>query len=161
YAVRDEIVALGFDGMLRRWRDGTVTAVGCGASKPLAALAISGKGTWLVVGEAGFIARSPDGQWFSKVASGVDADLEAIQMLPDGRLLAVGDHGTILISADEGRSWHPLPHELGTPHLRLLRRFGRGLLIGGDLGMVIRLAPPGDATWSERVNLFAAARTLD
>jgi photosystem II stability/assembly factor-like uncharacterized protein/tetratricopeptide (TPR) repeat protein len=154
FPVRDEIVALGHDGQLRRWRDGQVKTVACGATRPLTWLTVTNKGTWIVVGDAGFIARSPDGQWYSRVTSSVDVDLESIFTMPDGRLVVVGDQGQILISADDGRTWRKVANELGTSHLWSIERFGRGVLIGGDHGLIVKLAPPGDATWSERHNVF-------
>jgi hypothetical protein len=126
HAVRDEIVALGFDGQLRRWRAGKVIAVPCGATRPLADLAVTGKGTWIVVGDDGFIARSPDGQWFSRAGSGVDADLEAIGGLPDGSLIAAGGRGVILRSADDGRTWSGVESGIGERDLWSIARFGGG-----------------------------------
>jgi suppressor of fused len=160
-AVRDEIVALGFDGKLRRWQGGKVSVVACGASKPLTGLAVTPRNTWIAVGDGGFIARSPDGQWYSKVASGTDVDLEAIRTLADGRIVIVGDRGHMLLSADDGRTWKPLASSLGAVHLWSLARFGNGLLIGAERGQIARLAPPGETTWSERVNVFAAQHRLD
>ena len=159
-AVRDEICALGFDGKLRRWLDGKVTEVGTGATKPLTGLVLT-KGNWVVTGDGGFIGRSPDGTWFSRVASGVEVDLEAIAMLADGRLIVVGDRGQVLLSSDEGRTWKQVPNELGLVHLWTVKRFGGGVLIGGDEGVIVKLAPPGDATWSDRVDLFGGAKPLD
>ena len=154
-AVRDEIVALGADGQLRRWRAGAVGAVSCGAARPLAGLAITGEGAWIVVGAGGLVARSPDGQAFAPAdAGGVDADLDAVCVLPGGALAAVGDRGVILRSADDGRTWQALPRSLGEGRLRALGRFGEGALIGGDGGLIGRLAPPDDATWSERAEAF-------
>jgi suppressor of fused len=155
HAVRDEIVALGFDGQLRRWRAGKVASVPCGAARPLTDLAVTGKGTWIVVGDGGFVARSPDGQWFSRAGSGVDVDLEAIDALPDGSLIAVGGRGVILRSADDGRTWSAVESGIGARDLWSIARFGGGVLIGGDGGLVVRLAPPDDATWRDRADAFA------
>ena len=114
-----------------------------------------GEGAWIVVGAGGFVARSPDGQAFAPAdAGGVDADLDAVCVLPGGALVAVGDRGVILRSADDGRSWRALPRSLGEGRLRALGRFGEGALIGGDGGLIGRLAPPDDATWSERADAF-------
>jgi len=161
FAVRDDIVALGFDGKLRRWRDGKATTINTGATRPLTWLTVSPKGTWLVVGDGGFVARSPDGQWFSRVAVTTDADLEAIHAMGDGTLVVVGARGTILISSDEGRTWKPYEHTLGDVHLWSIERFGGGILIGGDGGLIVKLAPPGDATWAGRIDLFAGEAKLD
>jgi suppressor of fused len=153
-AVRDEIVALGYDGLVRRWRAGQVVAVPCGATKPLTGLAITTQGTWVVVGDGGFIARSPDGLRYSRVDAGAEVDLEAVSALPDGSLIAVGGRGTILRSIDDAHTWSEVPHQLGRHHLWSIGRFGQGVLIGGDGGLVARLAPPDDTTWRERVESF-------
>jgi photosystem II stability/assembly factor-like uncharacterized protein/tetratricopeptide (TPR) repeat protein len=161
HAVRDEIVALGYDGLIRRWRAGEVAAVPCGATRPLTGLAITNQGTWVVVGGRGFIARSPDGQQYSRVKAGVDFDLEAICVVPDGSLVAVGGRGTILRSDDDARTWREVPHQLGDHHLWSIGRFGEGVLIGGDGGLVVRLAPPDDVTWRERVESFEVSPLED
>jgi tetratricopeptide (TPR) repeat protein len=150
HAVRDEIVVLGGDGTLVRWRDGRATAVACGATRPLTALAVTSKGTWVVIGDGGFVARSPDGTWYSRVDAGGDADLEAISALPDGTLVIAGDRGRLLRSTDDARSWGGIAHDLGIVHLWSIERFGGGALIGGDDGLIAKLAPADDATWRER-----------
>jgi suppressor of fused-like protein len=165
HAVRDEIVLLGGDGRLLRWREGKVVAVSCGAPGRLTALAVTAKGTWVVVGEGGFVARSPDGAWYSRVNAGVDADLEAIAALPDGVLAIVGDRGQVLLSADDARTWRSVAHGLGASveraHLGSIARFGGGALIGGDGGRILKLAPADDATWSERANVFGEGSAID
>ncbi|MEO7733288.1 MAG: hypothetical protein ABIY55_20160, partial [Kofleriaceae bacterium] len=157
HAVRDELVMLGSDGVVRRWRDGEVTASACGTTRPLTGLAITGKATWIVVGDGGFVARSPDGTWYSRVDAGVEADLEAIGVLADGTIAIAGDHGQLRISTDDARTWRAVEHALGDVHLWALERFGRGVLIGGAGGLVARLAPPDDATWRARRAVAPAA----
>lgn len=160
YAVKDDIVALGGDGNVYRWRDGAVTTAATGAVKPLTSLAITKHGTWVLTGDGGFIARSPDGAWFSRVTTGVDVDLECVGTLADARIVAVGGRGMVLVSADDGRTWHPHATD-HTAHLWSVERFGTGALIGGDDGLVLKLAPASDTTWAERVNVFGGAKPLD
>ncbi|HEV7555927.1 MAG TPA: hypothetical protein VGO00_10750, partial [Kofleriaceae bacterium] len=160
YARKDELVVLGFDGVIRRWRNGTTTAVATGSTKPLTALAWSRVGTWIVVGDGGFVGRSPDGTWFSKVKTEIAVDLEAIATLTDGRLVAVGDRGVVAMSADEGRSWKALASGTNA-HLWAVEAFGGGAIIGGDDGLVVKIAPADDETWSDRVNVFGGAHALD
>jgi photosystem II stability/assembly factor-like uncharacterized protein len=160
YAVRDEIVVLGGDGNVYRWRDGAVTSAATGAVKPLTSLAITKYGTWVLTGDGGFIARSPDGAWFTRVKSGVDIDLECVASLVDNRVVAVGDRGIVLVSSDDGRTWRSHASEV-TAHLWTVERFGGGVLIGGDDGLVLKLAPPHDATWADRVDVFGGAKPLD
>lgn len=159
YCLRDEVIAIGADGVIYRWRAGAVTRVETGATKPLTGLAITKRNTWLVTGDGGFIARSPDGQWFSRARSGVEVDLEAIAAL-DGRVVIVGDRGLILQSRDEGRTWQQIDTD-DTTHLWSIEPFGTGALIGGDNGLVLKLAARGDRTWQDRVNVFGGARALD
>jgi photosystem II stability/assembly factor-like uncharacterized protein len=162
HAVRDELVMLGSDGIVRRWRDGEVIEAACGTTRALTGLAVTSKGTWIVIGDGGFVARSPDGAWYSRVplGSGADVDLEAIGVLSDGTIAVVGDRGRVLISTDDARTWRGIEHQLGTAHLWSIERFGRGLLIGGDDGLIARLAPRDDATWSER-SASATPASLD
>lgn len=158
YAVRDEIVMLGGDGLVLRWRDGKPTSVACGTTRPLTGLAITGKGTWVVVGDGGFVARSPDGTWYSRVTAGGDADLEAIGVLADGTIAIAGDRGQLLVSADDARTWRGVAHDLGPVHLWSIERFGGGVLIGGDGGLIARLAPSGDATWRDRMSVYGGGQ---
>jgi photosystem II stability/assembly factor-like uncharacterized protein len=160
YRANDDLIALGYDGTMYRHRAGTVTRVATGATKQLTALAITNKGSWLVTGDGGFLARSPDGSWFSRVKLGVDVDLESIAVLADGRIVIVGDRGVILVSIDDGRTWTTLETDLAA-HLWTVRRFGTGVLIGGDDGLILKLAPPGDETWADRADIFGGKRQVD
>lgn len=160
HVVNGDIVVLGGDGNVYRWRDGAVTKAATGATRPLTSLVVTKLGTWVLAGDGGFIARSPDGQWFTRVKSGVDVDLEAVGTVADGRLVAVGDRGTVLVSADDGRTWRPLETKL-TSHLWSIERFGGGIVVGGDGGLIAKVAPAGDATWADRVNVFGGAKPLD
>jgi photosystem II stability/assembly factor-like uncharacterized protein/tetratricopeptide (TPR) repeat protein len=160
YALRDEVIVLCGDGALRRWRDGQTTVIATGAKRPLTAFATTRLGTWVVIGDGGFVARSPDGAWFSRATTGVEIDLEGIAALADGRLVVAGDRGHVLASIDDGRTWKSVETST-TAHLWSVERFGGGVLIGGDGGLVIKLAPPGDATWQDRVDVFGGGRPLD
>lgn len=150
YPVGDRVIVLCGDGVLRIWCDGRISTIATGATRLLNGFAQSRAGTWIVVGDGGFVARSPDGQWFARAASGTEVDLEAIATLADGRLVAVGDGGCCLVSLDDGRTWKPV--DTGTDaHLWAIERYGAGALIGGDGGLVARIAPQGGATWDEGV----------
>ena len=168
--MRDEVVLLGHDGSLRRHKQGATTIAATGSAKPINALVVTRRGTWLVAGDAGFVARSPDGAWWTRVKTEATADLEAIALWDksgegparstDDKIVIVGDRGQILISADDGRTWQIQPSELAA-HLYAVAPFGDGLLIGGDDGLIAKLAPPGDRTWEDRVNVFGGAKALD
>jgi photosystem II stability/assembly factor-like uncharacterized protein/tetratricopeptide (TPR) repeat protein len=160
YALREELIVLGFDGVMYRWRDGEIARIVTGATKPLTSLLLTKLGTWIVIGDGGFIARSPDGAWWSRVKSDVEVDLEGIASCTDGRLVLVGDRGVILVSSDDGRTWTSIETAL-TAHLWSVERFGGGVLIGGNEGLVAKLAPPGDDTWHDRINVFGRVLPLD
>jgi hypothetical protein len=155
YTLDDEIVVVCGDGAVRRWRDGEVRTVTTGATRGLNGMARMPSGTWIVVGDGGFIARSPDGVWFAHVRSGVDVDLESVTALADGRVVAVGDRGAVLVSCDGGHTWERTTTAM-TAHLWSIERCGGGAVIGGDDGLIMKLAPRGDSMWSER-----AIRPLD
>jgi photosystem II stability/assembly factor-like uncharacterized protein len=157
--MRDEVVLLGYDGTLLRSKAGAVTVAATGTARPINALELTKRGTWIVVGDGGFVARSPDGAWWTRVKTEADADLEAIALFGD-KIVIVGDRGQILISGDDGRTWQAQPSELAA-HLWAVAPFGDGLLIGGDDGLIAKLAPPGDRTWEDRVNVFGGAKALD
>ncbi len=55
------------DGIVRRWRGGDLAAVATGAPAALTAMAVTRR-SWIVIGEGGFVGRSPDGTWFSRAA---------------------------------------------------------------------------------------------
>ena len=157
--VRDEMVVLGFDGALRRWKNGNVTPAATGTARSINALKITKRGTWIAIGDAGFVARSPDGAWWTRVKTDIEADLEAIALFGE-RIVIVGDRGQITISGDDGRTWQ-IHESAFSQHLWSVVPFGEGLLIGGDDGLIAKLAPPGDRTWEDRVNVFGGAKALD
>jgi hypothetical protein len=158
YPLGDHVIALCGDGAIRSWREGRVEKLATGATRILSGFAQSRRGTWVVVGDGGFISRSPDGAWFARAASGVDVDLEAIAVIADGRLVAVGDRGYVLVSADDGRTWKSLPTEVEA-HLWSIEPFGDGALIGGDGGWIGKLGPPGAA--ASAFEQLVRARQLD
>ncbi|HEY4176084.1 MAG TPA: suppressor of fused domain protein [Kofleriaceae bacterium] len=160
YAIRDEIVVLGDDGKIRRWQDGEVREIATGSTKPLTALVVA-KSAWIVIGDGGFMARSPDGQWYSRIKVTSEVDLEGIAMIRDGRLVVIGDRGTVMLSTDDGRSWETFATSLPLVHLWSIERFGAGVLIGGDDGLVLRLAPPDDPHWADRLTSTLAPEALD
>ncbi len=155
HAIREEVALVGSDGMIHRWRDGDAISIATGAER-LTGLAHTRSGTWIAVGAAGFLSRSPDGAWYSRVKLPGAADLEAIAVAADGTIVTVGDSGVAFVSTDDGRSWRG--KQIGLGHLRAAVRFGGGVLVGGDGGIVAKLAPPADATWSDRLDVFAGER---
>ncbi len=161
HAAKTEVVILGGDGKLRRWREGAVTEVATGSDRAVTGLAIT-RGSWIVVGDGGFIGRSPDGAWWSrvKVEAAVGADLAALTALAGGELVAAGARGTILVSRDDGRTWTAVASEI-TADLWSAAPLGAGALIGGDEGLLAKLAPAGDDAWADHADIFGRAQPLD
>lgn len=61
--------------------------------------------TFIAVGDSGVILTSVDGIDWVQIASGTDADLNAISS--DGPdIVVVGDNATVLLSTDDGESWN-------------------------------------------------------
>lgn len=141
HALDDEIVILANDGALRRWRDGRIAVVQTGVAARLTGVAVIRHGTWVVVGAGGLVLRSPDGIWFARGRSGVDHDLAAVAATRDHRLIAVGARGCVLVSHDDGRTWHAMTTPDESP-LRSIATSDAGALIGGEGGLLVRLAPP-------------------
>ncbi len=118
------------------------------------------KGTLIAVGDGGQLARSTDGgQTFALRNLGAE-DLESAACLADGRIVAVGGNGTVLLSEDDGLSFVSVPTEISAT-LWSVCAFGDGLLIGGDGGLVVRLAPEGESLWAGREDRFAIDHPLD
>jgi photosystem II stability/assembly factor-like uncharacterized protein len=160
YVIEESVIVLGDDGNMYRWRAGAGQRMETGSQQPLNALIVTRAGTRIVVGDGGFIARSPDGEWFSRVHTDDTCDLAAIAACSSGEIVCVGERGAVLVSRDDGRSWERLQTLLDT-HLRSVVRFGPGMLIGGNGGMIAKLAPPGDDTWHDRADMFGSAGPLD
>ena len=150
HALGDEIVVLANDGAIRRWRDGRIDVVHTGVTARMTGIAVLRRGTWVVVGAGGLVLRSPDGAWFARVQSGVDHDLEAVAATTDHRVIAVGARGCVLVSHDDGRTWHAMTTP-GALQLRSVAASGSGALIGGEGGLVVRLAPPDDVPEPEAI----------
>jgi len=160
YAVKETIVTLGDDGIIHRWVAGDLIRLATGSDGPLNALLVTRTGTWRVPGYGGFTARSPDCPWFSRVRVDTSADFEAVASCGPGSIVCVGAAGALLVSDDDGRAWHAMRTGL-TDHLWSVESFGKGVLIGGDRGLIGKLAPHGDDTWSDRIDMFLTAGPLD
>jgi hypothetical protein len=142
-AFEAEIIVLANDGTIRRCRDGRIDVVPTGATVPLTGIAVLRRGTLVVVGTGGLVMRSPDGAWFARGDSGVTHDLQAVVTTPDHRVIAVGAGGCVLVSDTDGRTWRVMTTPGATP-LRSVAASGSGVLIGGDGGLLLRLAPPDE-----------------
>lgn len=105
------------------------------------------------------------GAELEELALDVEEALEAVAVLADGRVVAVGGGATLLVSDDDGRSFVTVKTKqagvASDATLWTVCRFGRGALIGGDSGLVLQLAPAGDAPWAGRPDRFATVMPLD
>lgn len=143
-ALGDELLLLGGDGSLYRRVHGSFgDPLELGAGQALTALAELPSGTLIVAGDGGLLRRSTDrGRTWHEVDAGTDADLEDLAWTEHG-LFIVGDRGTLLHASDDGLRVARVPtRQRG--HLWSIMAFGTGALIGGDEGLILRLAHRDD-----------------
>lgn len=160
-----ELWILGYDGGLYRL-DGERAVEVFRGSAALTDLAVTPSGAWIVSGDAGQLYRGEKGgAELEELALDVEEALEAVAVLADGRVVAVGGGATLLVSDDDGRSFVAVKTKragvASDATLWTVCRFGRGALIGGDSGLVLQLAPAGDAPWAGRPDRFATVMPLD
>jgi len=129
----------------------TWTRVTVDASDSLTRLRRVKHNTLLCVSRDGVVYRSSDGgrNW-SAVYRGT-TPLYDVAVSRDGRAIAVGSRGTVLMSRDTGVTWTPTPGR-GPDTIRLLRAaFVRDStwMIAGDTTYLARSTDDG-ATWSKR-----------
>lgn len=160
-----ELWILGYDGGLYRL-DGERAVEVFRGSAALTDLAVTPSGAWIVSGDAGQLYRGEKGgAELEELALDVEEALEAVAVLADGRVVAVGGGATLLVSDDDGRSFVTVKTKqagvASDATLWTVCRFGRGALIGGDSGLVLQLAPAGDAPWAGRPDRFATVMPLD
>ncbi len=96
-------------------------------------LAVSGDGS-VAVGDAGAGYFSGNGSGWSRVQTGAEATLAAVEQTPSG-YLAVGLNGTILTSAD-GTAWTKRASGVASP-LACASSGGGMLLVGGSAGRIV------------------------
>ena len=112
------------------------------------------RGTLIAIGDGGVTYRSTDrGASWTFVKSGVREDLEDLAWVA-GTLFVVGGDGTILKTTNDGESWTKI--DSGTSyHLWGITSWGDGALIGGDYGVLLALAAPGDSFWDGTTDQLA------
>lgn len=139
---RDALWAVGWMGLILR-HDGTgwhrvqggVTDdagryAAVAENAPLFAIDGREDGTAWAVGDRGTILRLDGAAWHPE-ASGTRAHLRAVRCLSDGRVLAAGADGTILVRAPDG-GWSAVPSPVGTTFTAALElEPGSVLLAGG------------------------------
>ena len=103
------IYACGQGGLLARSRDAGLTwsRIGSGTPWTLFGAAYKDPDTGWVVGEAGFIAATTDGETWAQQRAAKDgrADLDAVAFPTYRRGWAVGNKGTLLKTTDAGDTW--------------------------------------------------------
>lgn len=102
--------------------------------------------TGWVVGEAGTILKTVDGQNWQSQSSGTSADLNAIYAANTSTAWVVGDGGTILNTTDGGSNW--LPQSSGTGEFLTSVCFINSTTgwVVGDYGVVLK-TDNGGSTW--------------
>lgn len=103
----------------------------------------------IAVGHEGWVLITRDGgrSWNEVAFSEKNGEpLMSVARLPSGVWVAVGAFGRAIQSADQGRSWQPLPLEGVAVDDRHLNRIvgspdGREWLVVGERGLVLRLDP--------------------
>lgn len=115
-----------------------------------------GGGTWVIVGQGGFIATSADGKTWSKKSAGMSRDFNDV-IFSNGRFIAVckapdsGSGAKIWTSDNSGATWEPRNSDVGLDSLSVglhaIASDGRGNLVAvGGVGWVTRSFDNG-ATW--------------
>ncbi len=109
------------------------------------------QGHSIAVGQVGTIlVMDPAGKW-NKVDSGTDRRLFAVGVNADGVAVAVGAFGTVIRSADGGRSWASVAPDWGgyaengeQPHLYDVDVDDKGIItMAGEFGLILRSADAG------------------
>ncbi len=111
-----------------------------------------GEGPGLIVGQQGHIFRLED-QQYEAVESGTDARLLGVDSNADGLAVAVGGFGTVLRSADGGRTWEALGfdweailNDFLEPHLYAVDVSPEGVItIVGEFELVLRSLDGGNS----------------
>jgi hypothetical protein len=68
-------------------------------------------------------------------------DINLLAQLADGRIVAVGDHGVILVSADDGQTFARVEHEICDGSFWALGVLGDKVFFGGGNRVVLRVDP--------------------
>ena len=130
-----------YGGGLRRPDTFVERCKGLKAGQDLMYACVTEAGSLVVVGLSGQIYRSTDrGKTFETIKCPVKGHLTGIDILADGRLVAVGDRGAVLVSDDDGASFKKLKHGLTSDMLWCCKAHGDGMVIGGAQGTIFYLA---------------------
>lgn len=165
-------VAVGAAGAIFESADGGASwnRVGQSPTK-LAFLSVSKRGPHTVaVGQTGLVAVSAAGKWVLG-ESGTEARLMVVDVNSSGLAVAAGQFGTVLKSADGGRTWRPTAPDWSV--MAQKDHFGTGepsmygavvaesgqITLAGEFGVIVR-SDDGGASWRVLRPVDPAAATL-
>ncbi|MEL6206029.1 MAG: glycosyl hydrolase [Pseudomonadota bacterium] len=143
---RESLWAVGWMGLILRFdgqdwhhvQGGATTDEGRYASvpenAPLFGIDGTADGTAFAVGDHGTILHFNGTAWIAET-SGTRLHLRTVRCLSDGRVLAAGADGTLLMRAVEG-GWHTLPCPLATTFVAALELDGGDILLAGGRYLV-------------------------
>jgi len=155
----DQGIAVGAAGQVMLTRDGGST---WRPSKQSGATALSllgvtqRKGLRIAVGQSGLVMVSRDGDVWQRIDPVTPERLFAVSSSDAGKIVAVGAFGTVILSADEGRSWRSIaPPDVAQysdqgaePHLYAVSVSNNGVVtVAGEFGLILRTQDDG-AHWS-------------
>ena len=133
------------------------------AGGDLMSATVTPAGTLVAVGAPGVFRSTDGGKKFTSVPVPTRVMLTAVEAGEDGRVVAVGEEGTILFSADDGKSFGRVTHTAGKDDFWCCRRHGGAFLIGGASGLVLRMGGDprvGAAKLVDRAREVAELRAL-
>lgn len=152
----ETLIAVGAPNLLFTSGDGGRTWSGVPGLRATGAMlgCILKHGTGLVVGQNGAIYRR-EGEGWTAVASGTTARLFDVDVNAAGLAVAVGAFGTILVSADAGRTWKPVDYDWATTNGEGFQPHAYGVAVApdgtitvvGEFEFVLQ-SSDGGATWS-------------
>ena len=138
------------------WSDATVTPQ---RGATFTQVHYLGDNVALAVGHDDWIVRSEDnGQTWKEVSYNEDADQAAplfgVAGPFDGKVYAFGAFGTLMVSADLGKTWQPLKSDaIGDKHLYGMLDGGSALLLVGEQGLMLK-SSDGGANWQPLKQIY-------
>ena len=129
-------------GKLYIARENNIHSTPLSAGVDLLMARVTPRGTLLVVGCGGLVFRSEDGgSSFEKINIGTPRNLYGLDCFEDGRVVAVGEDGLLIVSYDDGRSFKPLVQNITHGDFWCCLRHGEQMLIGGEDCFLLAMGP--------------------
>ncbi len=159
-------IAVGDNGTIIESANGSawVTVTNLPTTKHLYGIAYSASGVWTAVGAGGTVLVSADGGTWSLATSGTTATLRAVavQTVVTSMILATGDNGTAIASADNGATW--TTRTTGTTANLLTANANTSQFLATGQGGVV-ITSTDSVTWTTRssstvADLYAAISGL-